>query len=421
MYDFLTSIIQMKSLSTNQKSRFLAILTWVYFTPIIPANAQTTKTKSPTNKTITPAPAPVKTTTRKGPLVSFEHTKFDFGPINESIKFATHRFNYTNIGDAPLILNNVQTSCGCTTPEWTHDTLQPGESGFVSARYETTNRIGKFQKTVTVYTNSTENAIIFLDIAGDVYREGIDVNSNTQFQYNNGKITFSKPSITFSPLLDNAIDTQSITVTNETPLTVDFYALDPKLLPPYLQVLSWPTSLEPDEHFKIKIQIDAKKINYYGFGTFEIPMNTGSPALPYGSILVTFTRKQYFPKYSASQLAKTPRLTLDKKEHNFGSIEATGDLVTTEFKFTNTGKQLLKIYNMDPSCGCITVKAPKMQLQPGESMQVRVIFDTVTKKGYANYQIGVVCNDPTNPEFMIPIKAQFPTKAKTCPTCPQLK
>ena len=411
----------MKSNQNSSKTSFSSLLALASFAILTPTIAQTSKTKSPNTKSPAQSIEPVKTTTRKGPLVSFEHTKFDFGPINENIKFATHRFNYTNVGDAPLILNNVQTSCGCTTPEWTHDTLKPGESGFVSARYETTNRIGKFQKTVTVYTNSTENAIIFLDIAGDVYREGLDVNSNTQFQYNHGKISFSKPSITFSPLLDNAIDTQSILVANETPLTVDFYALDPKVLPPYLQVLSWPTSLEPDEQFKIKIQIDAKKINYYGFGTFEIPMNTGSPALPYGSILVTFTRKQYFPKYSPSQLAKTARLTLDKKEHNFGSIEATGDLLTTEFTFTNTGKQLLKIHNLDPSCGCISVKAPKMQLQPGESMQVRVIFDTVTKKGYANYQIGVVCNDPTNPEFMIPIKAQFPTKAKTCPTCPQLK
>lgn len=420
MYDFLTTGPSLNSKMTHLKSIsfILPILTFNILS-IHAAIAQTSKATPSKNTPSKPTATPVKTTAKKGALVSFEHTKFDFGPINENVKFATHRFNYTNVGDAPLIINNVQTSCGCTTPEWTHDTLMPGESGFVNARYETTNRIGKFQKSVTVYTNSTENAIIFLDISGDVYREGVDLESNTQFQYNYGKITFSKPSISFSPLLDNAVDTQTIVITNETPQTVDFYALDPKILPSYLQVLSWPTTLEPDEHFKIKVQIDSRKINYYGFGTYEIPINSGSPAMPFGSILVTFTRKQYFPKLSASQLAKTPRLTLDKKEHNFGAIEATGDLITTEFKFTNSGKQVLKIFNLDPSCGCITVKAPKMQLQPGESMQVRVIFDTVTKKGYANYSIGIVCNDPTNPEFSIPIKAQFPTKAKICPTCPQ--
>jgi hypothetical protein len=355
----------------------------------------------------------------KGPQISFDQTRFDFGPINENIKFASHKFTFTNTGNAPLVLNKVETSCGCTTPEWSTDTVKPGESGTVTARYETTNRLGTFAKSITVYSNALESPMVFLDILGDVYREGVDLQSNTEVKYNYGKITFSKPTLSFSPLFDNRIDTQSLFVTNETPTAVNIYALDPGILPSYIKILQWPTVLEPQERGKIQIAIDGKKINYYGFGTFEIPMNTSSPALPFGSIFVTFTRKQFFPKYSASQLAKQPKLTLDKKEHNFGMISESGDLVTTEFKFTNSGKQVLKIYNMDPSCGCVSVKAPKKELQPGETMVIKVIFDTVTKKGYANYGIGIICNDPTNPEFEIPIKAQFPAKDRNCLTCPK--
>ena len=355
----------------------------------------------------------------KGAQISFDHTRFDFGPINETVKFASHKFGFTNTGNAPLVLNKVETSCGCTTPEWSTDTVKPGEQGYVTARYETTNRLGTFTKSITVYSNSLESPMVFLDISGDVYRENTDLQSNTEIKYNYGKVTFSKPALSFSPLYDNRIDTQSLFITNETPTAINIYALDPGILPPYIKILQWPTTLEPQERGKVQIAIDGRKINYYGFGTFEIPMNTSSPALPYGSVFVTFSRKQFFPKYSATQLAKQPKLILDKKEHNFGMISEAGDLITTEFKFTNSGKQLLKIFNMDPSCGCISVKAPKKELQPGESMTVKVIFDTVTKKGYSNYSIGIICNDPTNPEFEIPIKAQFPAKDRHCLTCPK--
>ncbi len=355
----------------------------------------------------------------KGAQISFDHTRFDFGPINENIKFASHKFGFTNTGNAPLVLNKVETSCGCTTPEWSTDTVKPGEQGYVTARYETTNRLGTFTKSITVYSNSLESPMVFLDISGDVYRENTDLQSNTEIKYNYGKVTFSKPALSFSPLYDNRIDTQSLFVTNETPSAINIFALDPGILPPYIKILQWPTTLEPQERGKVQVAIDGRKINYYGFGTFEIPMNTSSPALPYGSVFVTFSRKQFFPKYSASQLAKQPKLVLDKKEHNFGMISEAGDVITTEIKFTNTGKQLLKIYNMDPSCGCISVKAPKKELQPGESMMVKVIFDTVTKKGYSNYSIGIICNDPTNPEFEIPIKAHFPAKDRHCLTCPK--
>jgi hypothetical protein len=405
--------------NTNYYSMMLPIISKI--APISFRNLGLTLIIALINATILTAQNPIARNAAKpkGAQISFDHTRFDFGPINENIKFASHKFGFTNTGNAPLVLNKVETSCGCTTPEWSTDTVKPGEQGYVTARYETTNRLGTFTKSITVYSNSIESPMVFLDISGDVYRENTDLQSNTEIKYNYGKVTFSKPALSFSPLYDNRIDTQSLFVTNETPTAINIYALDPGILPPYIKILQWPTTLEPQERGKVQIAIDGRKINYYGFGTFEIPMNTSSPALPYGSVFVTFSRKQFFPKYSATQLAKQPKLTLDKKEHNFGMISEAGDIITTEIKFTNSGKQLLKIYNMDPSCGCISLKAPKKELQPGESMIVKVIFDTVTKKGYSNYSIGIICNDPTNPEFEIPIKAQFPAKDRHCLTCPK--
>jgi hypothetical protein len=59
----------------------------------------------------------------KGPEIVFDHTIHNFGKIAESIKFASHRYPFTNTGNKTLFIQQVHTSCGCTTPDWTRDSI----------------------------------------------------------------------------------------------------------------------------------------------------------------------------------------------------------------------------------------------------------------------------------------------------------
>ena len=99
-----------------------------------------------------------------GAKIAFSEKQHNFGDIREDMKYATHRFSFKNTGNKNLFINTVQTSCGCTTPDWTRDTIKPGESGFVDAKYETIGRIGSFQKTITVYSNAVNFPFVHLDI-----------------------------------------------------------------------------------------------------------------------------------------------------------------------------------------------------------------------------------------------------------------
>jgi len=74
-------------------------------------------------------------------------------------------FSFTNTGDEPLIIKNVKTSCGCTTPGYSKDPVQPGEEGFVTAKYDT-KREGPFNKTLTVIF--MDNSQTNLTIKGNV-------------------------------------------------------------------------------------------------------------------------------------------------------------------------------------------------------------------------------------------------------------
>lgn len=87
----------------------------------------------------------------KGPVMTFETTEIDYGEIEQGAD-PLRVFKFTNTGTEPLIISNAKGSCGCTVPKWPKDPILPGETATIEVRYDT-NRIGPFQKTVTITTN----------------------------------------------------------------------------------------------------------------------------------------------------------------------------------------------------------------------------------------------------------------------------
>lgn len=101
-------------------------------------------------------------------VASFEIKEHDFGKINEADGNATFVFNFVNKGDAPLVINRVQASCGCTTPTWTKEPVEAKKKGSITVTYSVQNRPGAFTKTITVYSNSVPEEPIVLIIKGEV-------------------------------------------------------------------------------------------------------------------------------------------------------------------------------------------------------------------------------------------------------------
>ena len=115
--------------------------------------------------TITTAAAPAtKPTTLTADNLAFKSDNHDFGTVDEGAP-AEYVFALKNTGKEPLIIERVQASCGCTTPDWTKDPIAPGKTGMVKAAYGTQGRPGHFEKTLTVFSNAGTKV---LTIKGDV-------------------------------------------------------------------------------------------------------------------------------------------------------------------------------------------------------------------------------------------------------------
>ena len=100
-----------------------------------------------------------KPATSKDSIV-FAATTHDYGTIVQSSD-GSCVFAFTNKGKAPIVLNDVRASCGCTVPEWTRTPVAPGEKGSIKVTYNT-NNIGAFTKSITVNSNAVNSPLVLI-------------------------------------------------------------------------------------------------------------------------------------------------------------------------------------------------------------------------------------------------------------------
>ncbi len=97
---------------------------------------------------------------------------------------------------------------------------------------------------------------------------------------------------------------------------------------------------------------------------------------------------------TTANAAEAPAMKFDKETHDFGKIKS-GDKVTYDFKFTNTGKSPLIITDAIATCGCTKPEWPHTPVQPGQDGNIHVTFNSAGKMGLQDKMITVTAN--TNP------------------------
>jgi hypothetical protein len=92
-----------------------------------------------------------------------EKPMHDFGTINEVDGKVSHDFIIKNTGDKPIAISRINSSCGCTVPEWDKAPLRPGKETKVHVVFNPHNRSGKFNKSITVHLSGQKsNLLLFI-------------------------------------------------------------------------------------------------------------------------------------------------------------------------------------------------------------------------------------------------------------------
>lgn len=85
--------------------------------------------------------------------IKFKTETIDYGQVERGGD-GVRTFEFTNIGDAPLVISDVKSSCGCTIPKKPEQPIGPGETGSIEVKYDTNRPVGPFRKAITVSSNA---------------------------------------------------------------------------------------------------------------------------------------------------------------------------------------------------------------------------------------------------------------------------
>jgi hypothetical protein len=331
------------------------------------------------------------------PNVRFEKYEHHFGDLMESKGTATFEFIYHNIGNIPVVITEVNTTCGCTKPEYKTDSVYPGKTGVIIAKYDVKDRSGEFDKSLLVTFNNDKVGQKILKIKGNVisdlkpskYRYDIQMGINS---FNNINITF--------PEIKNNDEAISLLMSNDGFSPVKIIKFDQ--LPDYMTVEASKMELNPGDTTIITFKMHADKITeMWGEYSNRVNIITTDPLMPLKIISTSFVKKPDFSQLSKQERKNAPKLSFSEEKIDFGKMQK-GAKQSKEITLTNNGKTELIIYKIHAPCYCLSAVPEKMNIAPGEIIKIKLTMDTIGRQpGDFSRGVTFYTNDPENSEFIV--------------------
>jgi hypothetical protein len=323
--------------------------------------------------------------------LEFSDTLFNFGPVNESQGVLSHVFSFVNLGPEYFVIEDIDPSCGCVTPDYPTDTIHAGEKGQITLYVDMVNHPGLFNQKVTIKGNASKEPI-------NLYVQGYVTPSpqplpewerTSSFKY--GTIYLQKNYTNFGVVSTKETHSIEIPVYNSGTQAISVSA-DKLKLPAYVKVSLLPIKIEPKQHGMLKVMFNPKGVGVLGnfAEQVEVLFVAGTVVTKVPVVITAFIKETFTPAEMAS--VSGPRIQVDKTEIDLGNIK-TDDKAVAEVHIVNTGVSELVLKSIRTSCSCIEAFADKNTLKPGASTTLKIVFDTNDRLGAESKFVSLFTND----------------------------
>lgn len=327
------------------------------------------------------------------PVITFEKTEHDFGKIQEADGRVSTIFTFKNEGMAPLVLSNVRASCGCTTPTWTKEPVEPGQTGSITVTYNPNGRPGRFQKTVTITSNATEPTKKVY-IKGEVIpKPAKPVN---KFTIQMGDMSLKSKVIDLGIVKRGELKSGEIEYAN---LTQADHQVELATNPAETFIGNQITlaKVKPNETGKFIFVLDSKAAKIYGpLEVYAYVVVDGKKDIsePY-KLTIKADIVEDFSNMSVEQKQKAP--IIETLTEQTASNIAAGKVVKFVFPIKNIGVNPLEIRRIYTTEKALTIKSPKA-IKSGKKGMVTVDINTKgLEKGAYSRELVIISNDYQNP------------------------
>ena len=326
------------------------------------------------------------------PVMTFEKTTHDFGKINEADGRVTTVFEFKNEGMTPLVLSNVRASCGCTTPKWTREPIEPGATGNITVTYNPNGRPGRFQKTITITSNAKE-ATVRLYIKGEVIPK--PTKPVEQYPIAMGVLKLKKKSLNFGIIKNTTtgkmLEIEYSNSTNEV-IHVDLLtSSNYNYFKPYVTL----QEVKPGETGKFQISIQHADCPLWGpvKGIVYVMVNGERKQTDEYAITLEADIQEDFTQMTAEEKQLAPIAEIPSTI-NLGTFKA-GKKVLGKLVFSNSGVNPLLVRRIIANDSAINVISPKSGIKGGKKGEAKIEINTVgMQAGNYSRTLTVITNDP---------------------------
>ena len=334
-------------------------------------------------------------------VITFEKTDHDFGKINEADGRVTTVFTFKNEGMEPLVLSNVRASCGCTTPKWPRQPIEPGQTGEITVTYNPNGRPGRFNKTVTITSNATEPTTR-VTIKGEVIPK--PAKPVDKYPVKMGELSLKQKEVNFARIPNTATKTAEIEYANQTDHEISIAIVPAKGQDKYLDAIVTLENVKPNETGKVQIALTPQYGNVFGpiEGSFLMVIGGKQIDSDEYKIIVRADIEEDFSALTPEDHRNAPILDM-AATINMGAIAAgkTGKRVA---EITNVGADALKIHRVLNNSKELRASINKTVLKNGKSAQLKLEVPTTgLKAGNYSRQLTLITNDPAKPRFIVTI------------------
>ena len=340
------------------------------------------------------------------PVMTFTKTEHDFGKINEADGRVTTVFEFKNEGMSPLVLSNVRASCGCTTPKWTREPIEPGQTGQITVTYNPNGRPGRFQKTITVTSNAQE-ATKRLYIKGEVIPKPVKPVDN--YPVKMGELSVKKNNLNFGSVKKGDKKSLEIEYANETDhaIKVDYLMRDQDS---YFTTQLTLAELQPKETGKLIITLLPDECPLYGPVDARIYMMVNGKRMLTDeyAIRLSANLQEDFSKLTVEQRQQAPIVEVERTI-DLGTVKA-GKKASFKIAIKNAGSDPLWVRRVVLDDKLINMTAPKSAIKSGHRGDIRVDINAQNSKGehsaeptHYSRTATLITNDPENPSITLKI------------------
>ena len=333
--------------------------------------------------------------------ITTQHETVDCGQV----KFrqpVTAEFQMKNDGNAPLVIERVLSSCGCTTVDYPKRRIAPGENFVVKATYDA-KQMGTFYKQIGICAQGASSPFT-LTMRGRVV-ENIS-NFDGSYDYALGMLKADAQEVEFDDVNKGDRPVQRIHIFNPTEQVMEPVVMH---LPAYLTAQVSPSKVAPHHSAVVSLTLDSKRLHDFGLNQTSVYLgaNPGDKISSDKEVVVSAVLLPSFENMTEEQKAQAPQISLSTENLDLGSFGRKKKL-KGEILITNTGKSELEIRSMQMFTMGLQVSLGESKIKPGESEKLKVtaVAADLKKARAKRPRILMITNDPDHPKVTIKIQVK---------------